>query len=104
LNDNDREYVHGRVVATARPGTEAGATTGDTIYSPYQAGTDHDDENAAWVAEVEAKGYVPCPGDEVCNCQGTTFGIVYHTPAYLEAERERARRNAAAEDDDEFSF
>ena len=62
--------------------TTIGATTGDTVLSPYQVGTDPDGENNAWVAEVEARGYVPC--SDICGCVGTTFGIVYHTPEYLQ--------------------
>jgi hypothetical protein len=74
-----------------------GATTGETVLSPYQAGCDPDDENAAWIAAVEARGYVRC-SDETCSdgCQGQTFGIVYHSPGYVEAMRAAKDRAAAA--------
>jgi hypothetical protein len=61
-----------------------GATTGDTLSSPYQAGCDPNGENAAWAAEVESKGYIRCQSDGMCGCQGQRFGIVYHSPEHLE--------------------
>ena len=60
-----------------------GATTGDTVRSPYQGGCDPNGANEVWSDEVEARGYVPCDADGICGCQGQTFGIVYHTPEYL---------------------
>jgi hypothetical protein len=53
--------------------------------SPRQVGVDPQGQNDAWREEVEARGYVRCSG-AACpdGCQGQTFGIVYHSPEYVE--------------------
>jgi hypothetical protein len=90
-------------VATASP-TDIGATTGDTVLSPYARldarGPNRSARvviaNREWIAAVEAKGYVRCT-KETCleRCEDQTFAIVYHSPEYVQSTKEAIAKREA---------